>query len=67
MYRHINRSERRFELPGQNGALRTASTRNPRNRPCPTCAAPNRLTPADVKCGYQCNNCAAREEGISES
>lgn len=45
-------------------ALRRATRRNPRNLPCPTCKAPNVLTPADVARGYQCDACADREEGI---
>lgn len=49
-----------FAAPGS--ALRAASTRNPRNLPCPTCAQPNRLTPADRARGYQCDACADRDE-----
>ena len=45
-------------------ALRAASRSNPRIHPCPTCKAPNRLTPADVERGYQCDACADREEGV---
>lgn len=52
-----------FARPGSNSALRAASRRNPRNRPCPTCGAKNRLTPADVALGYQCDQCADRAEG----
>lgn len=44
-------------------ALRSASRRNPRNLPCPTCKVPNRLTPADRAKGYQCDACAERDEG----
>lgn len=51
-----------FQEPGSNSALRRASKRNPRNRPCPTCGARNVLTPADVALGYQCNACADRDE-----
>jgi hypothetical protein len=51
-----------FAEPGSGSALRAASRRNPRNRPCPTCGAKNRLTPADVSLGYQCNECADRCE-----
>ena len=51
-----------FADPGGNSALRAASSRNPRNLPCPTCEAPNRLTPADVANHYQCNACADRDE-----
>jgi hypothetical protein len=46
---------RTFADPGGNSALRAASKSNPRNLPCPTCGEPNRLTPADVRRGYQCN------------
>jgi hypothetical protein len=53
-----------FAEPGSNSALRAATRSNPRNRPCPTCKYPNRLTPADVQRGYQCNRCAdAMERG----
>ena len=52
-----------FADPGGNSALRAASRRNPRNRPCPTCQEPNRLTPADVARGYQCDVCADVAEG----
>jgi len=34
-----------FATPGS--ALRSATARNPRNLPCPTCGQANRLTPAD--------------------
>ncbi len=33
------------------------------NLPCPTCKEPNRLTPADVRRGYQCDRCADLAEG----
>jgi hypothetical protein len=53
-----------FAEPGGRSALRAASSSNPRNKPCPTCGHPNRLTPADVSRGYQCNSCAdAMERG----
>ncbi len=52
-----------FADPGGRSALRAASRRNPRNLPCPTCKAPNRLTPADRAKGYQCDACADRDEG----
>jgi hypothetical protein len=52
-----------FADPGGHSALRAASKRNPRNLPCPTCKAPNRLTPADKALGYQCNACADAAEG----
>ena len=53
-----------FAEPGGNSALRAASSTNPRNQPCPNCGWPNRLTPADVSRGYQCDSCAdALEQG----
>jgi hypothetical protein len=53
-----------FADPGGRSALRRASKSNPRNLPCPTCEAPNRLTPADRARGYQCDACAdALERG----
>lgn len=52
-----------FADPGGRSALRAASKRNPRNRPCPTCKRPNCLTPLDVSKGYQCDTCADRDEG----
>lgn len=51
-----------FADPGGNSALRAATKKNPRNLPCPTCEAPNRLTPRDVALGYQCDRCADRAE-----
>ena len=57
----VARSE--FAEPGGRSALRAAGRGNPRNLPCPTCGAPNRLTPADRARGYQCDACADREEG----
>ena len=50
-----------FADPGS--ALRAARRGNPRNLPCPTCHEPNRLTPADRRKGYQCDDCANRAEG----
>jgi len=53
-----------FQDPGGTSALRRATLSNPRNRPCPTCHEPNRLTPADVALSYQCDQCAnALERG----
>ena len=52
-----------FADPGGRSALRASSKRNPRNLPCPTCKAPNRLTPADRARAYQCDACADRDEG----
>ena len=43
-------------------ALRAATRRNPRNRPCPTCGCKNALTPLDVARGYQCDQCADQAE-----
>lgn len=60
----IETSER-FADPGGTSALRAATPTNPRNRPCPTCGAPNRLTPKDVALGYRCDRCAdAVERGV---
>lgn len=53
-----------FADPGGRSALRAASRSNPRNLPCPTCGQPNRLTPADRARGYQCDECADRDEGL---
>ena len=52
-----------FADPSGHSALRAAGRGNPRNLPCPTCHAPNRLTPADRARHYQCDACADREEG----
>lgn len=52
-----------FAVPGGKSALRAAGRGNPRNQPCPTCKQPNRLTPADVARGYQCDSCADALEG----
>lgn len=57
----MNRSD--FAKPYGRSALRAAAQGNPRNLPCPTCKAPNVLTPADVRRGYQCDGCADAEEG----
>jgi len=51
-----------FADPGGDSALRAASRSNPRNLPCPTCGAPNRLTPKDRALGYQCDRCADAQE-----
>ena len=51
-----------FHFANPGSALRAAGPGNPRNRPCPTCDEPDRLTPADVACGYQCDGCADRAE-----
>jgi hypothetical protein len=52
-----------FADPGGRSALRAASEDNPRNLPCPNCGEPDRLTPADVALGYQCDTCADAAEG----
>lgn len=52
-----------FADPGGRSALRAATEDNPRNLPCPTCHSPDRLTPADVALGYQCDACADAAEG----
>jgi predicted RNA-binding Zn-ribbon protein involved in translation (DUF1610 family) len=49
-----------FQSPGS--ALRRATRTNPRNKPCPTCGEPNRLTRKDQIAGYQCDSCAFRAE-----
>ena len=51
-----------FADPYGVSALRAETSSNPRNLPCPTCGQPNKLTPADRACGYQCNSCASRAE-----
>lgn len=51
-----------FADPGGTSALRAAGPSNPRVHPCPTCGSPDRLTPADVARGYQCDPCADRAE-----
>lgn len=52
-----------FADPNGKSALRAASSRNPRNLPCPSCKQPNQLTPDDKARGYQCDSCADRAEG----
>jgi hypothetical protein len=51
-----------FADPGGISALRAATSENPRNLPCPTCGAPDRLTPLDRARGYQCDACADQAE-----
>lgn len=34
-----------------------------RDRTCPTCREPNRLTAEDAWLGYHCDECAERREG----
>jgi len=48
-----------FYDPGGRSALRAGD----RKHPCPTCKEPNRLTAADIRHGYQCDECADRAEG----
>lgn len=50
---------RRFRDPGGVSALHPGR----RDRPCPTCGKPNRLTARDVAKHYQCDECADRAEG----
>ena len=52
-----------FAEPGGRSSLRAAKTGDPRNQPCPTCGAPDRLTSQDIGLGYQCDRCADRSEG----
>lgn len=52
-----------FADPGGRSALRAATRSDPRNRRCPTCRKPNRLTTRDRDLGYQCDQCADRAEG----
>jgi hypothetical protein len=54
---------RDFADPTGRSALRAETPDNPRNLPCPTCRAPNRLTARDHTLGYQCDACADRDEG----
>ncbi len=56
-------SSYRKGFAGPGSALRAVSGSNPRNLPCPTCKQPNKLTPADVRKSYQCDDCARMEEG----
>lgn len=59
----MNRND--FQDPYGRSALRKATRQNPRNLPCPTCKAPDVLTAADRRQGYQCDDCADRAEGRS--
>jgi hypothetical protein len=47
-----------FMDPGGKSALRAGK----RVYPCPTCGEPNKLTAADKKLGYQCDDCADAQE-----
>ena len=51
-----------FADPGGVSALRAETEDNPRDRPCPTCGEPNRLTRIDEMRGYQCDRCSEIEE-----
>lgn len=51
-----------FADPGGRSSLRRATRSNPRNLPCPTCKAANRLMAEDRRNGYQCDSCADRSE-----
>jgi hypothetical protein len=64
MYRnYADDSRSNFQDPGGNSALRAETRRNPRNIACPSCGQPNKLTSADARRGYQCDDCANRAEG----
>jgi hypothetical protein len=61
MSSHYSGSRRSdYATPYGTSALR----RGRRNLPCPTCKEPNRLTLSDMAHGYQCDDCARREEGL---
>ena len=49
-----------FFDPGGRSALRAGN----RTHSCPSCGQPNRLTAADVRRGYQCDDCADAAEGL---
>ena len=51
-----------FAEPGGHSSLRAATEDNPRDRPCPTCGTPNRLTRIDEMRNYQCDQCADMAE-----
>jgi tRNA(Ile2) C34 agmatinyltransferase TiaS len=53
-----------YQVPYGKSALRKATRHNPRNKPCPTCGQQDKLTQADVNKGYQCDDCADRDEGL---
>ena len=52
-----------IDFANEGSALRAASPTNPRIFECPTCGELNRLTRADVRLGYQCDECADCLEG----
>lgn len=51
---------KRFRNPGGNSALYPGK----RTEPCPTCKRENMLTKRDRANGYQCDDCAAKSEGV---
>jgi hypothetical protein len=51
-----------FADPSGRSSLRAATPDNPRDRPCPTCGEPDRLTRIDEEHNYQCDACADRAE-----
>lgn len=53
------RVDMNFRNPGGESALRQGE----RKHPCPTCGRENMLTDEDKRRGYQCDVCAARDEG----
>ena len=61
MKNYSNNRNKMFANAGS--ALRAARKDNPRNLPCPTCGQENKLTPDDVRRGYQCDDCANLMEG----
>lgn len=61
-YRREQGIDTDFADPGGTSALRAETEDNPRNLPCPNCGTPNRLTPADVERGYQCDPCSDQLE-----
>jgi hypothetical protein len=50
----------RFADPGGRSSLHAGK----RDRPCPTCGEPDRLTAADIRAGYHCDACADAAEGF---
>jgi len=55
----------RPDFARRGSALRRSSRSNQRCLPCPTCGKPDKLTPQDKARGYQCDECADRDEGKS--
>ena len=58
---HEEHEDERFARSGS--ALRAVTKSNPRIHECPTCHSPNKLTKRDISRGYQCDECADRQEG----